>query len=136
MTTEMNRPGASKFVALERAIEIAESLRHVLRQVRRYNVDIARQIERSACSIAANLAEGNRRQGKDRAHFFRIAAEALRSARPAPRGGEPAFPARYRPRYERSATYPFPRVRLLRPSSRRSTKPIERSAAPIPNHGA
>jgi four helix bundle protein len=42
--------------------------------IRRRDASVAQQIVRAASSTAANLAEGNRRQGKDRLHFFRIAA--------------------------------------------------------------
>jgi four helix bundle protein len=74
MTTEINRPGAYKFIALERAIEIVSSLSRVVGLIRRRSAGLADQIERASGSIAANLGEGNRRQGKDRLHFFRIAA--------------------------------------------------------------
>jgi four helix bundle protein len=78
MTTEMNQPGASKFIALELSIQIVASLRDVVRLVRRHDLDLARQIFRSASSISANLAEAGGRQGKDRMHFFRIAAGSAR----------------------------------------------------------
>ena len=78
MTTEINRPGAYKFIALERAIQIIESLPRVEQLIRRRSAGLADQIERASGSIAANLGEGNRRQGKDRLHFFRIAAGSAR----------------------------------------------------------
>jgi four helix bundle protein len=81
MTTESNRPGASKFIALERAVQIVESLPRIVRLVRLRNAGLADQIERAACSIAANLGEGNRRQGRDRLHFFRIAAGSAEETR-------------------------------------------------------
>ena len=81
MTTEMNRPGAYKFIALERAIQIVESLARVEPLVRRHSAGLANQIERASGSIAANLGEGNRRQGKDRLHFFRIAAGSAEETR-------------------------------------------------------
>ena len=74
MTTETTRPGAQTFVAFEIAIAIIVSLRDVVARIRRHNSRIADQIVESASSCAANLAEGNRRVGKDRLHFFRIAA--------------------------------------------------------------
>ena len=49
--------------------------------VRRLDSSLAQQIVRSASSIAANLGEGNRRQGKDRLHFFRIAAGSAEETR-------------------------------------------------------
>jgi four helix bundle protein len=81
MTTNMNRPGASKFIALERALEIVESVRGVVWMIRRRDIDLARQLLRSAASIAANVGEGNRRQGRDRLHFFRIAAGSAEETR-------------------------------------------------------
>ena len=81
MTTEMNRPGAYKFIALERALQIVASLPRVERLIRRHSAQLADQIERASGSIAANLGEGNRRQGKDRLHFFRIAAGSAEETR-------------------------------------------------------
>ena len=74
MDTKPNRPGASTFVALELSLEIIERLRDVVPMVRKHDVSVAQQIVRSASSIAANLGEAGGRQGKDRLHFFRIAA--------------------------------------------------------------
>ena len=62
------------FQALEVALEIVASLRYVVCTIRRHDVKLAQQTVASASSIAANLAEGNRRSGRDRASFFRIAA--------------------------------------------------------------
>jgi len=74
MTTETNRPEAHTFVAFEVALEIIRSLRDIVPVIRKRNAKLAGQIEESASSVAANLAEGNRRRGKDRTHFFLIAA--------------------------------------------------------------
>src|SRR5262252_6074643 len=74
MTTNMNRPGAPKFVAYDVSIEIVASLRDLVARIRRRNAKIANQIVASASSISANVLEGNRREGGDRTHFFRIAA--------------------------------------------------------------
>ena len=74
MTTETKRPGTHHFIALELAFQIVRSLRKVVEVTRRYDGELAKQIVASASSIASNLAEGNRRVGKDRVHFFRIAA--------------------------------------------------------------
>ena len=78
MTTETKRPGASQFVALELSIEIIEKLRDIVWLIRRRDMDLARQIVRSASSVAANLGEAGGREGKDRLHFFRIAAGSAR----------------------------------------------------------
>jgi four helix bundle protein len=74
MTTETNRTGAPTFVALEVALEVIRSLKGVVPVIRRRSVKLAGQIEEAASSVAANVAEGNRREGKDRPQFFRIAA--------------------------------------------------------------
>jgi four helix bundle protein len=44
------------------------------RQITQHDPDLAKQIRRAAQSIPANLAEGRRRVGRDRLHFFRVAA--------------------------------------------------------------
>ena len=76
MTTETKTTGDryQNFQALEVALEIVGSLRGVVGVIRRHDVKLAQQIVGSASSVAANLAEGNRRSGRDRASFFRIAA--------------------------------------------------------------
>jgi four helix bundle protein len=81
MTTKMNRPEATKFIALELAIEIVESLSAAVAVIRRRDIALARQIVRAAGSISANLGEGRRRQGQDRAHFYRIAAGSAEETR-------------------------------------------------------
>jgi len=60
--------------ALDVALTLIRSLRAPVARIRRHHVKQANQLVDAASSIAANLAEGNRRQGKDRLHFFRIAA--------------------------------------------------------------
>ena len=72
MTTETKRHG--EFVAFEVAIQTIEAMTEVVALVRRRDLDLARQMVRAASSVAANVAEGNRRAGKDRLHLFRIAA--------------------------------------------------------------
>ena len=81
MTHPTNRPGARDFIAFENALAIIEALRGIVAVVRRQEPSLANQIIRSASSVAANLAEGNRRQGKDRTHFFRIAAGSAEETR-------------------------------------------------------
>ena len=62
------------FHAFELALRLIRSLRRPVTLVRRHNSRQARQLEDAASSVAANLSEGNRRTGRDRAHLFRIAA--------------------------------------------------------------
>src|SRR5882672_6579178 len=81
MTTETNRPGAQPFIAFEVSLQVISSLRDVVSVIRKHEPTLANQIIRSASSVAANLAEGNGRQGKDRLHFFRIAAGSAEETR-------------------------------------------------------
>ena len=75
MTTTRHHPfAAPKFVALELALELIRSLRGLQAQIRRHDSNLANQLVKAASSVAANVAEGNRRTGKDRLHLFRIAA--------------------------------------------------------------
>src|SRR5690349_11127022 len=76
MTTETkrHREQSIKFVALEVALEIIRNLRGLVIAVRRHDAKLAEQLVSAASSVAANLAEGNRRSGRDRGHLFRIAA--------------------------------------------------------------
>ena len=72
MTTRPASP--SRFIALERAIELIDALREPVETIGQRDGDLARQIRRAASSVALNLGEGRRRFGKDRAHHFRIAS--------------------------------------------------------------
>jgi four helix bundle protein len=74
MATEAKRPGLDTFHAFEVAIEIIGELRGLVVKVRQHDAEMAKQIVRAGSSIAANVAEGNRRVGRDRPHLFRIAA--------------------------------------------------------------
>src|SRR5437867_4473413 len=74
MTTQPKTPGVRDFIAFEISLQIIESLRETVARIRQHDAHVAQQIVRSASSISANLAEGNRRQGRDRLHLFRIAA--------------------------------------------------------------
>src|SRR5690242_264351 len=74
MSNNTKTTGEPTFHALEVAIEIIGSLRSIVVGVRRHDAKLAQQIVASASSIAANVAEGNRRSGRDRVNFFRIAA--------------------------------------------------------------
>src|SRR5262245_15660646 len=62
------------FIALEVAHAIIRSLRQPLSDLARHYAALADQARRAATSVALNTAEGGRRVGKDRTHFFRIAA--------------------------------------------------------------
>ena len=62
------------FEVLELSYELIESLREPWRILRTKDSDLAKQLRRSANSISSNLAEGRRRKGQDRIHFWLIAA--------------------------------------------------------------
>jgi four helix bundle protein len=81
MTNQANRTGAQPFVAYEVALEVIASLRDVVRVIRVHDAKLAQQIVAAASSVAANLAEGNRRAGRDRLHLFRIAAGSAAETR-------------------------------------------------------
>lgn len=70
-------------VAYTVSLELIRSLRSVVAQLRRYSPDAADQVERAASSIAHNLAEGSRRNGRDPKRFYAMAhgsAAEVRSA--------------------------------------------------------
>ena len=62
------------FHVLAVALELIEQVRTPLAQIQQHDGDLAKQLRRAASSVPLNLSEGNRRVGKDRRHFFRIAA--------------------------------------------------------------
>ena len=62
------------FIAFETSLELIRSLDQALAILDRRDTDLARQLRRAAASISLNLSEGNRRNGKDRIHLWRIAA--------------------------------------------------------------
>ena len=62
------------FIAYQVALQAARQLAGCLTAIGAKDRDLERQMRRAGQSILLNLAEGNRRRGKDRVHFFRIAA--------------------------------------------------------------
>jgi four helix bundle protein len=68
-------------VAFEVSLEVIESLRGIVVVIRKQDMKLAQQIVASASSVSANLAEGNKRVGRDRVHFFRIAAGSAAETR-------------------------------------------------------
>ena len=63
-----------KFIALEVSLDVIRSLRVTVAPLRKSDPKLYDQIRRAASSVALNLAEGRRRRGADRRHFWRIAA--------------------------------------------------------------
>ena len=70
-----------RFETLEAALELIALVRKPLEALRSRDPDLHRQIRAAASSLALNLAEGNRRAGKDRLQHFRIAAGSADEAR-------------------------------------------------------
>jgi four helix bundle protein len=64
---------SNRFDVQEKAIEAAGIAIALATKVPAPLRSIADQLVRSASSVAANLAEGNGRSGRDRSHHFRIA---------------------------------------------------------------
>jgi four helix bundle protein len=60
-------------VAHELALQAITLVRPIIEKVARHDPDLARQMRRAASSAPSNLAEGNRRQGRDRQHLFSVA---------------------------------------------------------------
>ena len=60
-------------VAYTVALDLIRALRPVVIDLRKYSADAADQIERAANSVVLNIAEGDRRSGRDPKRFFAIA---------------------------------------------------------------
>lgn len=65
------------------ALGLVAALRPVLGQLKSADRALADQLQRAASSVVLNIAEGNRRTGKDRVQFFRIAAGSAAEVRAA-----------------------------------------------------
>jgi four helix bundle protein len=60
-------------VAYDVALDLIRALRPVVAELRRYSSEAADQVERAASSIVLNLAEGDRRRGRDPRRFWDMA---------------------------------------------------------------
>ena len=60
-------------VAYTVALDLIRALRPVVAELRKYSAEAADQVERAASSIVHNIAEGDRRYGRDPRRFFDIA---------------------------------------------------------------
>ncbi len=60
-------------VAYEVALDLVRALRPVVTQLRNHSSEAADQVERAASSIVLNIAEGDRRHGRDPRRFFDMA---------------------------------------------------------------
>jgi len=62
------------FQAFEFALDAIRSVQTPLAAIATRDPDLARQLRRAAASMALNLMEGRRREGRDRLHHYRVAA--------------------------------------------------------------
>ena len=62
------------FDAYDIALEIVVAVAPLVDRVRRRDPDLGKQLRRALSSVPLNLAEGRRRQGKDRQYHYTIAA--------------------------------------------------------------
>jgi four helix bundle protein len=60
-------------VAYTVALDLIRALRPVVAQLRQYSSEAADQVERAASSIVHNIAEGDRRNGRDPKRFYDMA---------------------------------------------------------------
>ena len=61
------------FDAYDRSLQLLRSLVPVFEKLGRHDPNLTRQLRRAAASVGLNVAEANRRAGKDRRHLFRVA---------------------------------------------------------------
>jgi len=62
------------FDAFDVALDLVRSLREPLTSIAERDPALAQQLRRAAASVPLNVAEGRRRQGRDRVHLWRVAA--------------------------------------------------------------
>jgi four helix bundle protein len=62
------------FHTLEVALDLIHALRTPVASIQRADKSLADQIRRAASSIALNVSEARRRDGKDREYLFRVAS--------------------------------------------------------------
>jgi four helix bundle protein len=65
------------------SMDLITALRGPLEMLERRNRALGDQARRAATSVALNLSEGRRRSGRDRTHFWRIAAGSAAELRTA-----------------------------------------------------
>jgi len=63
-----------RFEALELALVIITLLRKLLPAIRRHDAKLHKQLQEAGSSIPMNLAEGNRRRGRDRNFLWSVAS--------------------------------------------------------------
>src|SRR5262249_59897391 len=73
MTSPSLQENTNMLIAYDVALDLVRALRPVVAQLRSYSPAAADQVERAASSIVLNLAEGDRRHGRDPRRFWDIA---------------------------------------------------------------
>src|SRR5579884_1432586 len=73
----------ARFEALQLTLDAVAALRSVCAAVAQHDRDLASQLRRAGSSMPLNVAEGARRQGRDRLQHYRIAAGSAAEARTA-----------------------------------------------------
>ena len=68
------QPQLLRFQAFSLSLQVVGLLRHVLPAIQKHDASLTKQLRAAASSISLNLAESRGRVGRDRSHFFRIAA--------------------------------------------------------------
>ncbi len=76
------------FLALDHTFGIVRQLRPLVLSIRRHDSRLASQLRDAGSSVALNLGEGNRRQGRDRGHLWRVASGSAEEVRTALRVAE------------------------------------------------
>ena len=71
------------FIAHQVSIEVVKALRPLVAVLKPQDKDLADQILRAASSVALNLGEGSKREGRDRGYHYRIAAGSCAEVRSA-----------------------------------------------------
>ena len=71
------------FIAFDTALDLVRCLRVAVEQIAQHDRSLADQIRRATSSISLNIAEGRRRNGKDRLHLWRVAAGSADETRAA-----------------------------------------------------
>ena len=72
-----------RFQVYQVSLEVNRSLRQPLVKIRTCDPKLFGQIRGVASSVPMNIAEGNRRSGKDRPYHFRVAAGSAAEVRSA-----------------------------------------------------
>lgn len=76
------------FHAYEIAIELCRAVRPLIGKIEKHDRNLAEQVREAVTSVPMNLAEGNRRRGRDRLNRFRMAAGSADEVRAGLDAGE------------------------------------------------